>query len=101
MKKRTKALDIPKSVKLKVGERDGHCCILCGNPYAHTNAHYIPRSHGGLGICENIVTLCFHCHYAYDHTTMRKSIEAKIKAYLRSVYPEWDEQKLYYRKCEI
>lgn len=47
MHKRTKALDIPKTVKDEVWERDGHQCIICGSPYAMPNAHYISRAHGG------------------------------------------------------
>ena len=100
MKKRTKALDISGRVKHEVWERDGGCCMLCGSPYAAPNAHYIPRSHGGLGIAENVVTLCFKCHNRYDHTTERKAIRERIKAYLRSKYPDWDETKLYYKKWE-
>lgn len=100
MKKRTRALDIPKNVKEAVWERDNHCCILCGSIYAMPNAHYIPRSHGGLGIAENVVTLCFTCHNMYDNGTGRKRIAEQIKAYLKSKHPGWDEQKLYYKKWE-
>lgn len=31
---------------------------MCGSSYAMPNAHYIARAQGGLGIEENIVTLC-------------------------------------------
>jgi len=46
--KQTKATEIPKEVKLKVWERDGHKCILCGKlvPWNLANAHFIPRSLG-------------------------------------------------------
>lgn len=98
MHKRTKALDISKKVKDAVWERDGHCCILCGSPYAMPNAHYIARSHGGLGIPENIVTLCLQCHNQYDQTADRETIKAEIKTYLQSQYPDWDERSLIYRK---
>ena len=100
MQKRTKALDISGRVKREVWERDGGCCVLCGSPYAAPNAHYIPRSQGGLGIAENVVTLCFKCHNRYDHTIERKAIRERIRAYLKSKYPEWDESKLYYKKWE-
>ncbi len=50
MSKRSKACDISPKVKKKVWERDNHCCIICGSPYAMPNAHYIARSQGGLGI---------------------------------------------------
>lgn len=98
MHKRTKALDITKKVKDAVWERDGHCCILCGNPQAMPNAHYIARSHSGLGIEQNIVTLCAACHHQYDQTADRQIIKAEIELYLRSQYPGWDEKNLVYRK---
>ena len=65
--RRSKATDISHKVKNKVWERDNHCCILCGNPNAMPNAHYISRANGGLGIEQNIVTLCQNCHNKYDN----------------------------------
>jgi 5-methylcytosine-specific restriction endonuclease McrA len=96
--KRSKACDITKKVKDKVWERDEHRCIICRSPYAMPNAHYIPRSKGGLGVEENIVTLCMQCHENYDHTTKRKEIGRYIEKYLKSQYPEWDREKLIYKK---
>jgi 5-methylcytosine-specific restriction endonuclease McrA len=98
MKKRTKALDISPKVKQEVWERDEHMCILCGNPNAMPNAHYIARSQGGLGIAKNVVTLCFDCHNRYDNSADRKTIREQIKAYLMNKYPDWDEKELYYKK---
>lgn len=98
MHKRTKALDISKSVKDAVWKRDGGCCVYCGSPRAMPNAHYIPRSHGGLGIPKNIVTLCCDCHMRYDNTAERPIIKQFLKSYLQSKYPEWDETELIYRK---
>lgn len=98
MHKRTKACDIPQNVKQIVWERDREQCIICGSNKAMPNAHYIARSHGGLGIPENIVTLCMNCHYQYDHTSNRKEYRALIKNYLKSKYSEWDENKLIYKK---
>ena len=63
--KRAKACDISKKVKDRVWERDGGRCIICGSPYAMPNSHYIRRSQGGLGIEENIVTMCLCCHNMY------------------------------------
>lgn len=101
MHRRTKALDIPAAVKKAVWERDGHCCILCGSPYAMPNAHYIARSQGGLGIEENVVTLCITCHSRYDNSADRKYIREEIKAYLMSKYPDWDETNLIYKKGQF
>ena len=98
MHKRTKALDISKKVKDRVWERDGERCILCGSSYAMPNAHYIARAQGGLGIEENIVTLCFDCHNLYDNSTYRGRLREEIRDYLAGQYPEWDEEKLKYKK---
>lgn len=108
MKTRTKALGIPKAVKEAVAERDsfdGHpCCLLCGTPapvdkpYVFSCCHYISRSQGGLGVEENIVTLCPRCHMRYDQGTEREQIRAFLRKYLQEHYPHWDESKLTYKK---
>lgn len=104
--KRAKACDISQAVKKKVFERDSGCCIICGNNYnVMPNAHYIPRSKGGLGIEQNIVTLCTEltenkCHRKFDFGTAeeREEIGEKIREYLMSIYPEWNEEDLIYKK---
>lgn len=98
MHSRTKALQIPPKVKRRVWERDGKCCILCGNPNAAPNAHYVSRRQSGLGIEQNIVTLCLRCHAAYDQGIAREEIGKIIRAYLMSCYPDWDEADIVYRK---
>lgn len=104
--KRSKATDISKKVKDIVWERDKGCCVVCGNPYnVMPNAHYIPRSKGGLGIEQNVVTLCTEfttnkCHRKYDFGTKkeREEIGLKIKNYLSSKYENWNEKDLVYKK---
>lgn len=106
--KRTKATSISKAVKEKVWERDGGRCVVCGNNYnVMPNAHYIPRSKGGLGIEENIVTLCTEltpnkCHRKFDFGTKKERLEIKekIREYLSSKYKNWNEDNLIYRKGE-
>lgn len=98
--KRAKACDISKKVKDIVWERDGHKCIVCGSRYAFPNSHFIRRSQGGLGIEENIVTMCQRCHMMYDQGSDRRAIEAFTEKYLRSKYPNWDRSKLFYKKWE-
>ncbi len=103
--KRSKATDISMSVKRKVWERDNGCCVICGNNYnVMPNAHYIPRSKGGLGIEQNIFTACTRltkndCHYKFDNGTKEeKEILRKIvKDYLLSIYSDWNEDSLFYK----
>lgn len=97
--KRAKACDIPKAVKDAVWKRDDGKCIICGSRYAFPNSHFIRRSQGGLGTTEqNIVTMCQRCHSMYDQGIDRKAIEAYTEKYLKSIYPDWDREKLVYKK---
>ena len=98
MNRRTKALDISPRVKKRVWERDSHCCILCGSPFAGPWCHYIPRSQGGLGIEQNIFTGCEKCHTAYDQSIQRETLRNTIADYLRSKYENWDDIRLTYQK---
>ena len=103
MSKRSKALDIPVHVRRAVYARDFECCVLCGIhvELACANAHFVARSQSGLGIEENVLTLCPACHRKYDQTDERKAIREVLKAYLVKRYAEWDERKLYYSKGEL
>lgn len=104
--KRAKATDISMAVKKKVFERDHGCCVVCGCNYnVMPNAHYISRAKGGLGIEENIVTLCTgftqnNCHHKFDNGTKEEKelIGGIIKSYLKSKYTNWNEDKLHYCK---
>lgn len=96
--RRSRACDIPKSVKDKVWARDGEKCIVCGNPYAMPSCHYRSRSQGGMGIEKNIITLCQRCHYNYDQTTQRPMYKEYIKKYLQSKYENWSEDDIIYKK---
>lgn len=100
MNKRTKALQIPIKVKEKVWERDGGCCVWCGTTHAAPEAHFLARSHGGLGIEENILTLCRGCHRMYDEgpREVRNEMTIYFIKYLKSKYPDWSADKLIYRK---
>ena len=102
---RSKATDISESVKQRVWERDGGRCVVCGSHIAMPNAHYIPRSKGGLGIEENIITLCTsmtpnHCHERFDKGTQkeREQIRKIIRSYLQERYSNWNEENLVYHK---
>lgn len=95
--KRTKACAISKKTKQIVHERDRKCCIFCGAP-GLPEAHYIPRSHGGLGIPENIVTACRQCHDRMDNSTDRPKMLQEAAEHLRRFYPDWNEKSLVYDK---
>jgi len=97
MHKRTKALQIPKKVKDAVYERDNGLCIFCHHP-GDPVAHFVARSQGGLGIEENIITACSFCHRLMDSTTMRERMKIIARKYLKSKYPDWNEEDLYYKK---
>lgn len=100
--RRTKATDIPPKVKKAVEERDsidGHpSCIFCGSPNAKGEAHVISRAQGGLGVERNLVTACRTCHGRMDNTTYRDYYVNKAKEYLKSIYPDWNEEDLVYNK---
>lgn len=96
MNKRTKATSITPKVKKTVFERDSGCCILCGNQ-GLPEAHYIPRSKGGLGIEQNIVTLCRPCHMDLDGTK-RRELLPKVKKYLDIWYPDFEDAERIYKK---
>lgn len=108
MNTRTKSLGITIAVKEEVAERDSFggypCCLVCGRPaptynrLAFSNAHFISRAQGGLGIEQNILTLCPQCHTRYDSTEERPILRAFFKRYLQEQYPDWDEEQLTYRK---
>lgn len=83
--------------KKRVYERDQKCCIFCGAP-GLPEAHYIPRSHGGLGIEQNIITVCRPCHDKLDNSTQRQQMLKEAAEHLKSFYPDWNERNLIYDK---
>ena len=98
--KRTKACEISKEVKEKVYKRDGGRCIFCGN-IGIPNAHFIPRSAGGLGIEENIFTACIYCHHEQDNGKNTKYYDKKAEEYLKSKYKNWNKENLIYNKWRV
>ena len=107
--KRTKATDIPMSVKKIVWERDNGCCVVCGNNYnVMPNAHILSRHNLGRGIETNIVTLCTEmtenkCHRKFDFGTKqeREEILEKITKYMKSIYGDsWNIDDQRYNKWE-
>ena len=97
MKKRTKACSIKAAVKKRVEERDGGCCIFCGVK-GRGEAHVIPRSAGGLGVEQNLITACRPCHDALDNSLSRPVMLEIAKQYLKAFYPEWTPDAVIYKK---
>lgn len=95
--KRTKATAIPLAVKIKVFDRDGQRCVLCGRR-GDPVCHLIPRSQGGLGIETNIVTLCPECHIEMDNGKTGLTKRKIVEAYLRELYPGWTKEEQIYKK---
>lgn len=95
-----KATDISQKVRDAVWERDGGRCIICESPNAAPNAHIVRRSQGGMGIPENIVTLCAECHREFDEGTGEKHkwIVRLIDEYINMQYSGWSRAKVVYDK---
>jgi hypothetical protein len=99
MHTRTRACAIPKEVKLIVYERDHERCIFCGAP-GFPEAHVIPRSHGGLGVPQNIITVCRSCHDKLDNSTDRQQMLDVAVEYLGSYYPNISQTDVIYQKWD-
>ena len=101
MHKLTRACQIPMKVKREVFERDGGRCVGCGR-WAYVEwacAHLIPRSHGGLGVPQNILTLCPKCHSAFDSGAKRRELKIIYEAYIKSHYDEIG--RVIYKKGDV
>lgn len=97
---RTKATDISQKIRQEVLERDKHC-ISCGKHSTLTIAHvWINRSHGGLGVKENLCVLCMDCHHAYDNGKSHEQDyqRAVVQRYMLGLYDKPDLNKLKYNK---
>ena len=99
MHKRTKACGIGEKTKRIVYKRDDGLCIFCCR-YGKPEAHVIPRSKGGLGVPENIITVCRECHDKLDNSTARKKMLQEAIIYLKGFYPDWNEQSVTYSKWQ-
>ena len=110
MRKDTKARDFDRKTKVAIMRRDSidgwPCCVFCGaaapsdESPVWSNAHFISRAQGGLGIPANGLTLCPACHRRYDQTTAREEMRGYFREYLKEHYEDWSEDALIYRKGE-
>jgi hypothetical protein len=101
MSARTLATKIEATTKKRVHERDNECCIFCGKPvvWIHACAHIVPRSAGGLGVEQNIITCCLTCHQLLDQTGHRKKMLQTAARHMKAHYGEtWNPQDYIYKK---
>lgn len=98
MRRETRFTAVQPQTWKRVYDRDHGRCVLCGRRGILQAAHYIPRSHGGLGREKNLIMLCADCHRRYDQTAEREQIRAELREYLQGLYPDWDENELKYHK---
>ena len=96
--KRSKACDISPKVRKEVLERDNFQCIVCGKSHDLQIAHYISRARSGLGIPQNLATMCVYCHSAMDNGKYHKELQKRVREHLQAHYPDWDEKDLIYNK---
>lgn len=88
-------------VRQKVLDRDSFdgcpCCIVCGKAllYGAELHHYIERSRGGMGIEENLITLCTECHRKVHDNSKYQDY---IREYLKNQYKDWSEEILIWSK---
>ena len=79
-------------------KRDENQCIICGTSYGLQIAHYISRARGGLGIAQNLATMCVSCHFQMDNGKYHKELQKCVREHLQEHYPDWDEKNLTYNK---
>lgn len=98
MHRETKATTISTATKKTVWARDFCRCVVCGSINAGPHCHFIRRSQGGLGVEQNIWTGCDTCHRAFDSEGTDGPLHSRMRDYFRTLYPDWDESKLVYKK---
>ena len=104
MNRRTRALEFSTSERRKIKDRDGGRCIFCriyGNSgfEATQIMHFIPRSHGGLGVEQNGALGCVVHHQQLDNSPARKVMLEEFKAYLMNCYGEnWSPDDYVFRR---
>lgn len=96
--KRSNATNVTYETRVKIIERDNRNCIFCGTGHGLTAAHYISRGQGGLGIEQNVASVCMRCHQLLDHSTNRHVMLKRFRMYLDRFYPDFTDFDRTYRK---
>ena len=73
---------------------------MCHKAVREENAccHIVPRSHGGLGVEKNIITLCNDCHRKYDTSPRRREMSEEFTRYLEGIYGTISRSEVVYDK---
>lgn len=111
MVKGTKEKQFSQKTQMRIWNRDDGMCIFCRQKYHMKNRdpmlyqirdimHYIPKSAGGLGIEENGAVGCRYHHGLMDNGNkgLREEMLDKMAAYLKDLYPGWDDIEKTYEK---
>lgn len=95
---------ISPKVRQIVRQRDKGCifCNYLGFEPTGMNTeimHYVGRGRGGMGIPENLAVGCIKHHRQMDQGSPldQQMMRFLFRDYLRRIYPDWDESKLYVR----
>lgn len=101
--RRTKECSISPEVREIVEQRDSingiPSCVFCHTTNGvRGEAHFIRRSQAGLGIPQNLLTTCRLCHRRLDEGPNKEWYQEKAREYLKSKYPDWNEEDLVYNK---
>lgn len=108
-----KAREFNTQPREEIFRRDLGQCIFCRQQYCmddknatwlgkslYSVMHYIPRSANGLGIAKNGALGCQYHHEMMDNGNKGRRDEMLeiFKEYLKSKYPDWNEEDLIYSK---
>ena len=110
----TKLLQVSKNTYHELLLRDEQCLFCKIGYHMHPKypntmdciildaMHYIPKSKMGLGILENLVLGCRYHHHLLDNggKGYRDEMLKIMAKYLKGIYPEWNKERLIYKKYE-
>lgn len=96
MSKLSKACEISPKVREKVLDRD-EFCILCGK-VGIPNSHFVAKAQHGLGVEQNIVTMCVNCHDKWHTSGDQAEMKERVREYLEKHYPGFPDADRVYKK---
>jgi hypothetical protein len=102
MSKVSNLCEFPADTRARIRRRDGGC-IFCqhfgssGFPPTQI-AHYVARSHQGLGVEENGALVCAYHHQELDNGKNSEPLKWFFRSYLENQYKDWNEENMIYDK---